>query len=83
MKTKLTLSIRKDIIRKAKQKARQKGISLSDLFEQKIAPQSKQPDVKKLAAIRLLIRLKSKPSRKVKTLNDKELRRNRLIQKHA
>ncbi|MEM6642478.1 MAG: DUF6364 family protein [Bacteroidota bacterium] len=32
-KTKLTLTVRKDIIERAKQKAREKGVSLSQLFE--------------------------------------------------
>jgi hypothetical protein len=75
MKTKLTLTIEKDIVEKAKRKASSQGISLSRLFEKVF--DEKNPGLKKspeqLAAARFLERLKNDKRIEPMDKTDKEL----------
>lgn len=82
MKTKLTLTIRKSTIKNARQYSKQKGKSISQLFEEYFEQNFKETKTKpQLAAERLLKRLeKAKP---IKTLNDKELLRLHVAKKYA
>lgn len=61
MKTKLTLTVEKEIVEKAKRQAASRGISLSKMFEEVFSHEN--PEVEKtevqLAAQKLLERLKS------------------------
>ena len=75
MKTKLTLTIKKEVIEKAKRKASSKGISLSkmieDIFEKEDPELEKTPE--QLAAARFLERLKNETPIKALDKSDKEL----------
>jgi hypothetical protein len=75
MKTKLTLTIEKDIVEKAKRKASSQGISLSRLFEKVFDEEN--PGLKKspeqLAAARFLERLKNDKRIEPMDKTDKEL----------
>ena len=73
MKTKLTLTVKKSIIEAAKHRAKRRGVSLSQLFEE-IFEQDASYEIKteaQLAADRLLKLLKD--SSPVTQKNDKEL----------
>lgn len=75
MKTKLTLTIEKEIVEKAKRKAASRGISLSKMFEEVFSKDN--PELEKtqeqLAASRFLERLKNEPRIKALDKSDKEL----------
>jgi hypothetical protein len=75
MKTKLTLTVEKEIVEKAKRKASSRGISLSNLFEEVFAKDN--PELEKtseqLAASRFLERLKNEPRIKALDKSDKVL----------
>ncbi len=73
MKTKLTLSVRKEIIRKAKSKAKSKGISVSELFEQSIKEEKETFNPQKYTLRKLLRDLeKQKPVQPKTSLSDKD-----------
>ncbi len=73
MKTKLTLTVRKSVIARAKKHSRKSGKSISRLFEEMF----EEPEIQSIqseqqrAAGRLLIALEKSPG--VKTLDDKSL----------
>lgn len=75
MKTKLTLTVEKEIVEKAKLKAASRGISLSKMFEEVFAKEypvvDKTPE--QLAATRFLERLKTDTPIKALDKSDKEL----------
>jgi hypothetical protein len=75
MKTKLTLTIKKEIVEKAKRRAAGQGISLSKLiegiFEKEDPELEKTPE--QLAAARFLERLKNETPIKALDKSDKEL----------
>lgn len=75
MKTKLTLTIKKEIVEKAKRKASSQGISLSRLFEEIF--EKENPSLEKtpaqLAAGRFLERLKTETPIQALEKSDKEL----------
>lgn len=85
MKTKLTLTVEKDIVEKAKQKAANKGISLSKMFEEIFSKE--KPDLEKtpeqLAAVRFLERLKKETPIPALEKSDKELIRDRRDKKYV
>lgn len=85
MKTKLTLTVEKEIVEKAKQIAASRGISLSRMFEEVFAKEN--PDLEKtseqLAAARFLERLKSETPIKALEKSDKELIREHLDKKYV
>lgn len=73
MKTKLTLTVDKDIVEQAKQKAASRGISLSKMFEEifeKEDPEIDQTE-SQLAASRLLKRLEELKPTKAPHSSDK------------
>jgi hypothetical protein len=83
MKTKLTLTIKKSIIDIAKRKAKDKGVSLSRLFEE-IFEESGSNEIKteqQRAAERLLQRLSKSTS--IPTKDDKELIKSHVKRKFA
>ncbi len=75
MKTKLTLTVKKEIVEKAKRKASSQGISLSKMFEEIF--EKENPSLEKtpaqLAAGRFLERLKKETPIKELEKSDKEL----------
>jgi hypothetical protein len=75
MKTKLTLTIEKEIVAKAKWKASSRGISLSNLFEEGFSKDNPQLEKsqEQLAASRFLERLKNEPRIKALDKSDKVL----------
>ena len=83
MKTKLTLTVRKSVIEMAKKQARQKGKSLSEMFEELFeAPGTR--DIKteqQRAAERLILRLEKAKS--IKTKDDKTLIKQHVKRKFA
>ncbi len=85
MKTKLTLTIKKEVIEKAKRKASSKGISLSkmieDIFEKEDPELEKTPE--QLAAARFLERLKNETPIKALDKSDKELIREHRDKKYV
>lgn len=85
MKTKLTLTIKKEIVEKAKRKASSQGISLSkmieDIFEKEDPELEKTPE--QLAAARFLERLKSETPIKTLDMSDKELMREHRNKKYV
>jgi hypothetical protein len=85
MKTKLTLTIKKEIVEKAKRKASSQGISLSkmieDIFEKEDPELEKTPE--QLAAARFLERLKNEPPIKALEKSDKELIREHRSKKYV
>lgn len=85
MKTKLTLTVEKEIVEKAKQKAASRGISLSKMFEEIF--EKENPDLEKtteqLAAARFLERLKSEIPIKALDKSDKELIREHRDKKYV
>lgn len=83
MKTKLTLTVSDQIIRKAKKHAKKNGKSLSKMFEELFESGERSPlkTEAERAAARLLNQLeKSKP---VRTLNDKALLQKHVTKKYA
>lgn len=72
MKTKLTLTVQKNIINAAKRMASKRNMSLSQLFEETFDEKEDKPakTEKQLAAEQLLLDLKKYPSISTKT-NDK------------
>ena len=83
MKKKLTLTIQEDIIKAAKRKAKRRGMSVSQMFEEVIGneEQSEIETESQRAAKRLLQRLKKAES--VETKDDKTLIREDLKRKFA
>ncbi|MEB2779039.1 DUF6364 family protein [Algoriphagus sp. C2-6-M1] len=85
MKTKLTLTVEKEIVEKAKLKAASRGISLSRMFEEVFSKES--PDVEKtpeqLAAARFLERLKRETPIKALEKSDKDLIREHRNKKYV
>lgn len=85
MKTKLTLTIKKEIVEKAKQQAFSRGISLSklfeDMFEKNNFDNEKTPE--QLAATRLLKRLEEMKPIQSNEEADKEARRKYLSEKYG
>jgi hypothetical protein len=85
MKTKLTLTVEKEIVEKAKQIAASRGISLSRMFEEVFAKEN--PDLEKtseqLAAARFLERLKGETPIKALDKSDKELIREHRDKKYV
>ncbi len=85
MKTKLTLTVKKEIVEKAKMQAASRGISLSKMFEEIFEKES--PDLEKtesqLAAGRLLKRLESIEPMKGQKESDKALVTRFLKQKYG
>lgn len=85
MKTKLTLTIKKEIVEKAKLKASSQGISLSkmieNIFEKEDPELEKTPE--QLAAARFLERLKSETPIKALDKSDKELMREHRDKKYV
>ncbi len=83
MKTKLTLTVQKRIIDSAKKMAKERNISLSQLFEQifgKADTEIIKTEPQK-AAQRLLQHLQK--SKRVKTLDDKILVKSHISKKYA
>jgi len=85
MKTKLTLTVEKEIVERAKTIAANRGVSLSKMFEEDFSkedPKIEQTEAQK-AAISLLKKLESmKPIPSLKE-SDKELRRRYLLEKYG
>ena len=85
MKTKLTLTIKKEIVEKAKRKASSQGISLSkmieDIFEKEEPELEKTPE--QLAAAKFLERLKKETPIKALDKSDKELVREHRDKKYV
>ncbi len=85
MKTKLTLTVEKEIVDRAKTIAANRGISLSKMFEEVFSKENieiEQTEAQK-AAISLLKRLESmKPTSSLKE-SDKELRIRYLLEKYG
>lgn len=85
MKTKLTLTVKKEIVDKAKHQAASRGISLSKMFEEIFEKES--PGVEKtpeqLAASRFLERLKKETPIKSLEKSDKELVREHRDKKYV
>ena len=85
MKTKLTLTVEKEIIEYANQKAADRGMSLSQMFEEifsKEDPEIEQTEAQK-AAKSLLKKLESMKPRPSPDKFDKELRSHYLLKKHG
>ncbi|MEM6736979.1 MAG: DUF6364 family protein [Bacteroidota bacterium] len=71
-KTKLTLTVKKDIIQKAKQKAKERGVSVSKLFEEAIEEDmEKKESVRRQKAFEKLRRL-IKSSNPIQALPDSD-----------
>lgn len=85
MKTKLTLTVKKEIVEKAKRKAASQGISLSKMFEEIFDKEN--PHLEKtsaqLAAGRFLERLKKEAPVQTLEKSDKELMREHRSEKYA
>lgn len=85
MKTKLTLTVEKRIIEKAKLKAASRGISLSKMFEEIF--EKENPELEKTseqkAAARLLQRLEEIKSTKAPEKNDKDALKDYLREKYG
>ncbi|MCB0494177.1 MAG: hypothetical protein KDC93_17360 [Cyclobacteriaceae bacterium] len=83
MKTKLTLTVRKSIIKNARRFSKRSGKSISQLFEEFFETEEGTgiPSKSQRAAERLLNTLESSPS--VKTLNDKEELKSHVARKFA
>ena len=83
MKTKLTLTIRKSIIKTARRYSKRSGKSISQLFEELFEMEQGRniPSEPQRAAKRLLNTLES--SQTVKTLDDKEELKSHVARKFA
>jgi len=75
MKTKLTLTVNKSIIEKAKKVAKERSVSVSRLFEEVFEDDSPQPlrNERQKAASELLKTLSSQPKTQMTVKSDKEL----------
>ncbi len=85
MKAKLTLTVEKEIVEKAKQKAASRGMSLSKMFEEVFAqenPEIEQTDTQ-LAASRLLKRLEEMKPTKAPLVSDKSALKKYLREKYG
>lgn len=83
MKTKLTLTVKKDLIIKARKRSKATGRSISQLFEEFIlntTDEGVKPETQ-LAAERLLKRISA--SKTVNTLDDETLLKKVLINKYG
>jgi len=85
MKTKLTLTVEKEIVEKAKLKAASSGISLSKMFEEVFAKEYPEVDKtpEQLAAARFLERLKTETPVKTMDMSYKELMREHREKKYV
>jgi len=85
MKTKLTLTVQKDIIEKAKKEAKDRGISLSQLFEDLFDKKELKPKKteEQKAARRLLDLLEKSEPTQASTKSDKEIIAEHLIKKYG
>jgi len=85
MKTKLPLTVEKEIVEKAKRKAVSRGISLSKMFEEVFAKDN--PELEKtteqFAVIRLINRLESMKPMELQKESDKVLLKNFLKEKYG
>jgi len=83
MKTKLTLTVRKSIIKNARRYSKRSGKSISQLFEEFFETEEGTaiPSKSQRAAERLLKTLESSPP--VKTLDDKEALKSHVVRKFA
>lgn len=85
MKTKLTLTIKKEVVEKAKRRAAGQGISLSkmieNIFEKEDPELEKTPE--QLAAARFIERLKNETPIKALEKSDKELTREHRDKKYV
>lgn len=83
-KTKLTLTIRKDLIAKAKSSAKAKGISVSKLFEEAIIEDEKKEKNERNKALKELRKLieKSGPTQALPE-SDRELYHRHLDEKYG
>lgn len=85
MKTKLTLTVDREIVENAKLKAASRGISLSKMFEEVFVKEN--PELEKspeqLAAARFLERLKNETPIKALEKSDKELIREHREKKYV
>ncbi|SNS51496.1 hypothetical protein SAMN05421640_0474 [Ekhidna lutea] len=84
-KTKLTLTVRKDIILLAKKKAKQQGVSVSRLFEDvfKEKLKSKNKSKEQIAGEALIEFLDNQPYTEPNEQSDKELIVEHLKKKHG
>ncbi|MFY0686480.1 MAG: hypothetical protein JXQ90_04905 [Cyclobacteriaceae bacterium] len=85
MKTKLTLTIRKEIIEKAKRIAKRRRVSVSQLFEEAFQSEEeiKIKTKEQLSATQLLNKLANAKPVEQHELGDKELYRRHLGSKYA
>jgi FKBP-type peptidyl-prolyl cis-trans isomerase (trigger factor) len=85
MKTKLTLTVEKEIVEKAKQKAASRGISLSRMFEEVFEQENPKVDKSESqhAVDRLLKRLESMNPMPTQNESDKELLKKFLKEKYG
>lgn len=83
MKTKLTLTVRKSIIKNARRYSKRSGKSISQLFEElfEMDQGTGIPSKSQRAATRLLKTLESAPD--IKPLNDKEALKSHVARKFA
>ncbi|GAB4238335.1 MAG: hypothetical protein Tsb0034_13890 [Ekhidna sp.] len=82
-KTKLTLTVRKDIIEKAKIRAKEKGVSLSKLFEETFEKEEPEILKERKAASRLLEHLEKSESVEALHESDKKLWHKHLDEKYG
>ena len=84
MKTKLTLTVEKEIVEKAKLKAASRGISLSRMFEEIFDRENQKLEKtpEQLAAARFLKRIKKETPIKSLEKSDKELIREHRNKKY-
>jgi hypothetical protein len=85
MKTKLTLTVEKEIVEKAKRKAASRGISLSKMFEEVFAKDnpSLEKTTEQFAIGRLIARLESMEPIEAPKESDKVLLKNFLKEKYG
>ena len=82
-KTKLTLTVRKDIIEKAKLKAKEKGISVSRLFEESFGFSEDQETEEQKAIGKFLAFMKNQEPVEALPQSDKELWHQHLDEKYG
>ncbi len=85
MKNKLTLTVKKDLIQKAKKIAKMRNISVSRLFEESIESNSQFEGMteKQRNLSSLLDLIEKNPQVKPKKRSDKELIKSKIRQKHG
>lgn len=85
MKTKLTLTVRKDIIEIAKRKAKVRGVSVSKLFEDVFSAPTKdsKKSSEQIAGENLLKFLEKQPVIEASNRPDKDLIKDRLKEKYG